>query len=109
MRFATYFRPWIVGSIGNGSILCSDCESPCRFLGQRIAVLQKRDDNGWKELRQHIDEQRDFHRVRNAQLDTRRKHELEKRIAELQRKPENKERDELINCLRDELESLNSK
>jgi hypothetical protein len=41
-------------------------------------------------------------------LDTRRKHELEKRIAELHRRPENKERDGLINRLLDELESIKS-
>ena len=107
-RFATYFQPWIVGSIGNGSILCPDCERPCRFLGHRIAVPPKRDDNGWKQLRQYIDERRDFNCDRKAQLDTRRKHELEKRIAELHRRPENKERDGLINRLLDELESIKS-
>lgn len=107
-RFAIHCRHWSVGSIGNGFVLCPGCERPCRFLGHRIAVPPKSDNNGWKQLRQYIDECRDSHRDRKAQLDTQRKHELEKRIAELQRKPENKERDGLINRLRGELESIKS-
>ena len=105
-RFATFFRPWIVGSIGNGTILCPECKKPCRFLGHKIAVPPKRDENSWKDLREYINDRRELYRDRKAQIDIRRKHELERRIVELQLRPENKVRDGLIKKLREELENI---
>lgn len=105
-RSGTYFRPWIVGSIGDGTILCPECKRPCRFLGHKIAVPAKRDDNGWIQLREYINEWQGMYRDRKAEADVRRKHEIERRILELQGRPENKERDRLIKELREELDQL---
>lgn len=106
-RFATFLRSWIVGSIGNGSITCNTCHKPCRFLGHRIAIPDERDDRAWRKLAASINESYPMQRHGMAQLDTRRKHEIERRIIELQQRPCNADRDALILELQDELKELN--
>ena len=106
-RLATYFLPWIVGSIGNGKIICPECKRSCRFLGHKIAVPAKRDDNGWKQLRKYVNERHCQYRTLEAESNTRKKHEIERRIQEIQDRPKNKDREQLVKKLHEELEQLN--
>ncbi len=106
-RFVTFLRSWIIGSVGDRSITCTSCQKPCRFLGHRIDIPDERDDRGWRKLAASINETYSMQRDGMAKLDTRRKHQIERRIIELQERPANADRDELILELQTELKELN--
>ena len=60
----------------------------------------------WKELRDYVTERYRANFDGRAEARTRRKHEIERRIQELQSRTENKERDRLIKDPREELDSI---
>lgn len=66
----------------------------------------KRDGNAWKKLREYVNERRHSHLANLAKAQALRQHRIERRIAELQERPPNKERDRLIKKLREALEAL---
>jgi len=105
-RLLTFYKPWLVGDTWGGAVKCPQCQNPCKFLGHKIAIPPKRDDVAWHELREYVTARYRSHVDGRAEAYTRRKHEIERRIIELQSRAENKERDRLIKDLRDELESI---
>lgn len=60
----------------------------------------------WGELRDYVTARHQSHYDGRAEASTRRQHEIERRLIELQSRVENKERDRLIRNLREELESI---
>jgi hypothetical protein len=105
-RLLTFYKPWLVGDTWDGAVKCPECQKPCKFLGHKIAIPPKRDDVAWGELRDYVTARYQSHCDGRAEASTRRKHEIERRIIELQSRDESKERDRLINNLREELESI---
>ena len=83
---------------------CSGCGRPLACIGTKIAVPAKSAEQEWQRLRARIagvaQEFRERENVRSVQE----KHAIEKRIAELERLPKNKDRDRLIKSLRQQLQ-----
>lgn len=69
-------------------------------------IPNKKDDRGWRELRNQINESYPLQRDQMAKYATQRKHQIERRILELQDRPANADRDTLIQELRTEMEQL---
>ncbi len=105
-RLLTFYKPWLVGDTWGGAVKCPECQNPCKFLGHKIAIPPQRDDAAWKELRDYVTARYRTHFAVRAEASTRRKHEIERRILELQSRSDNKERKRLIQILRDELDSI---
>lgn len=105
-RMVIYMRPWILGSTGAEKVKCPNCKESCRFIGPDTEVPPKRDDTAWGNLRDRIRESRARHSDSQSMLDTKKKHKIERRIIELESRPENAERSRLIKDLRDELQAL---
>jgi len=105
-RLVTYYRPWLIGAKGDETVKCPSCNQPCRFLGPSIRIPAKGNDAAWDQLRAEVMELRDTLSVQRQKQNTRRKHQLERLVLDLERRPKNKERDLLIDQLRNELVEL---
>lgn len=105
-RMIIYFRPWLFGSTGVGNVKCPNCKRLCRFIGPDTKVPPKRDDSGWAQLRATVRESRMLTSDAQRVTGTRRKHEIEQRIIQLESRPASAERNRLVKQLRDELDDL---
>ena len=63
-------------------------------------------DDAWNELRAQVAEFRSSLSVERQKQNTHRKHQLERLIQDLERRPQNKDRDALITQMRNELVGL---
>ncbi len=106
LRMVAFWRPWVVGSKGNEHVKCPQCKEACRFLGPKITVPPKRDKAAWEKLRTQIMKSKRYWSDRSREQKTKRKHEIEKRLQELGRKPKSSGRDHLIKILQNELAEL---
>jgi hypothetical protein len=106
VRRQTLFRPSSVGDKGNESVKCPECNQPCRFLGTKISIPPKRDVDEWKQLRRYVIERRTSLVEQQSEQNTHRKHDIERRIRDLENRPKNKQRNSLIKQLQDELANL---
>ena len=107
-RLLAFYKPWLIGDTWGGAVKCPECRKPCKFLGHKIAIPPKRDDAAWKELYEYVTERYRASRDGDAEASTRRKHEIERRIQELENRTPNKERDRLIKDLREELDAIST-
>ncbi|MCA9044706.1 MAG: hypothetical protein KDA69_10330 [Planctomycetaceae bacterium] len=105
-RQVAYFRPWVIGSKGDGQVKCPECKEACNFLGPKIAVPPKRDKAGWEKLRSLVMEAKLYWHDRIRRQKAERKHQIERQIQELIHRPENEGRKRFIESLRKELEEL---
>lgn len=83
---------------------CSSCGKPCRCIGTKIPVPPKQDEHAWQVLRESLRQARTDAQQRQYITRIRRRHGLEKRIGELQRRPLNDGRERLLRILRRQLE-----
>ena len=84
-------------------MLCLTCDRPCYCLGHRIELPKKNDTAGWKQLQGWCEDRQKAIRDQNDQTQTRRRHEIEKRILELQSRPSNPDRERRIKALQKQL------
>jgi len=83
---------------------CPDCGAECRYLGYKIRVPDRSDVRAWQVLREDLNRSK-LRRMETAALEaTRRKHAIEKKIAELKARPHEKERARLIRDLERRIE-----
>ena len=108
---------------------CPDCSTPMRFVSQKFRPPKKTDDKSWAvssllilngftyyTIRDvngmaipyptTIDDAKRFinaHQSRAGELQTKRKHEIEKQIADLESRPPNQQRTSMICKLKQEL------
>jgi hypothetical protein len=82
------------------SVPCSKCGGARQFLGPSIEIPPKRDVAGWNRLREEVAK---FHVAaveEKFKQEIRRRHDLEKRIRELESRARSAGRDKLIKQLR---------
>lgn len=82
---------------------CPQCGQAARCLGTKIRIPAKDDDRAWQSLLASIRERRLAAVERMELMRVRRRHELERHIAELEARPANKGRQRTIQLLRKEL------
>jgi hypothetical protein len=102
-RLSTHLHPESFGTQGNGSVRCPKCREACSYLGPTIEIPPKRNVLKWKALRENI------FRLGTAAVDVqfknsvRRRHAFEQWIRELESRPSDAKRNELIKELRSSL------
>ena len=87
------------------AVPCPQCGRASRCLGTKIRIPTKADDRAWQALRSSIREQRLAAVERMERMRVRRRHRLERQIAELEARPANEGRERAIQRLREELAS----
>jgi len=105
-RQIAFYRPWLIGEKWDDRVKCPECKNACRFLGPKITVPPKRDKTAWDKLRLAVIDSKLYWNEQSRKQKTKRKHEIEKQIQEIQRRPINDARDRLIKTLRQELAEL---
>ncbi len=100
-RRVTYDRPETIGMKGN--VKCQNCGELVYFIGPSIKVPPKRKIKAWKDLHKSIFSIRQEYQIQLAKQSVRVRHRLEKEMANLKAKPENKERARLIKEYSNEL------
>jgi hypothetical protein len=97
-RPATYGRETLTESVA-----CPECGRECFNLGYKIRVPKRRDDRAWEELRAQIFDAEEEQAEEAAADSVRLQHTLEQRIAELESRPSDPQRERLIRDLRRQL------
>lgn len=90
----------------DGEVPCVECGAPCRGIGYRIPVPPRDNPRAWESLRDSLDEMERERREEAKRARVRRVHELERRIEELARLPDNPGRRRLVRDLGEELDEL---
>jgi uncharacterized Zn finger protein (UPF0148 family) len=90
----------------NGEVQCSTCGRPCRYVGTRIRVPAREKKAAWEELRDSLRAAKLKEDLRREHARVRRRHELEKRVADLESKPANPSRSRQIRELKEQLAGL---
>lgn len=85
---------------------CPDCRRPCRNFGTRLRVPAHDDLPAWRRLREwaqqvHLDSQ-----ARAQRTTVRTRHNLEHRIATLEKRPDNPGRAAILSRLRKRLDEI---
>ncbi len=88
------------------AVPCPQCGHACRCLGTKIRIPAKGDERAWRDLRVGISEQRLADQERSDRMRARRRHRLERQIAELEARPANEGRDRALQLLRERLASM---
>ena len=88
------------------AVPCPQCGRDCLCLGTKIRIPPRGDDKAWKELRVSIREGR-FSALQLAEnMRARRRHYLERKIADLESRPAKEGRAKTLKLLREELASM---
>jgi hypothetical protein len=87
------------------AVPCPHCGQVSRCLGTKIRIPTQGDDRAWQTLRSSVREQRLVAVERRERMRVRRRHRLEREIAELEARPANEGRARTIQRLREELAS----
>jgi len=87
------------------AVPCPKCGQGARYLGTKIRIPSKGDDRAWQALRSSVREWRIAAVERMERMRVRRRHVLERQIAELETRPANEGRERTIRRLREELAS----
>jgi hypothetical protein len=87
------------------AVPCPQCGRACRCLGTYIRIPAKSNDSAWRDLRVSIREQRLAAQERMDRLRVRRRHRLERQIADLEARPTIEGRDRALQLLRERLAS----
>jgi hypothetical protein len=87
-------------------VLCPHCGQACRCLGTRIRIPSKTDERAWQELRDSIRAARLGDAEQWQRMRVRRRHRLERQIADLEARPSNEGRARSLQQLREKLASL---
>ena len=85
-------------------VKCPTCARRCEYLGRKIPVPPKSKVVAWRELREQFATARTNWALRQERESVRRRHELEKRILDLEARPANPSRTRQIEELRRELD-----
>ena len=88
------------------AVPCPQCGRACRCLGTKIRIPAKGDERAWRDLRVGIREQLLADQERSERMRARRRHRLERQIAELEARPANEGRAGALHLLRERLASL---
>jgi hypothetical protein len=88
------------------AVPCPQCGRACQCLGTKIRIPSKGDERAWQDLRVGIREQRIADVERSERMRVRRRHRLERQIAELEARPTNEGRARTLHLLREQLASL---
>src|SRR5215468_8554564 len=86
-------------------VRCPTCGQRCQYLGRKIPVPPKAKVATWRALRASMATVRVNWALRQQRDAVKRRHALEKSIAELEARPSNASRDHLLNKLRRELDA----
>jgi hypothetical protein len=76
-----------------------------RYLGYKIPVPPKRDENTWDALREQLNQERHDHQQQSLERAVRRRHDLEQEIERLESLPTNPGRQKAIRLLRKQLDT----
>jgi hypothetical protein len=87
------------------AVPCPQCGRACCCLGTKIRIPAKGDEPAWRDLRDGIREQRLADHERIERMRVRRRHRLERQIADLEARPPNEGRAKALQLLRDRLAS----
>jgi hypothetical protein len=87
------------------AVPCPQCGQVSRCLGTKIRIPTKGDDREWETLRSSLREQRLVAVERMERIRVRRRHRLERQIAELEARPANEGRARMIERLQEKLAS----
>ncbi len=88
------------------AVPCPQCGRDCRCLGTKIRIPSKGDVRAWQDLRDGTLAARLANAERLGRMKARRRHQLERRIADLEAHPINERRTRMLHRLREELASL---
>jgi hypothetical protein len=86
-------------------VACPQCGQASRCLGTKLRIPTKGDDRSWHALRSSIRKQRLATLEYSKRMRVRRRHRLERQIAELEALPANEGRESAIQRLRGKLAS----
>src|SRR3954470_5392579 len=86
-------------------VKCPSCGQRCQYLGRKIPVPAKSKLAAWRDLRASMATVRANWALRQERQGVRRRHEVEKRIMEVESRPAHPSRDKLLADLRRELVS----
>jgi hypothetical protein len=84
-------------------VRCPECSGRCQCLGRKIPVPPRSKVAAWKELREAVRLTRARYEERRTREAVRERHDIEKKIAEMERRPANASRDRLLRELRERL------
>lgn len=88
------------------TVSCSQCGTDMVYLGDKIEIPQKRDDQGWDSLREWLGQVRRNYEQATFKQWVRRRHDLEQEIERLASMPANPGRTKAISLLRKQLDAL---
>jgi hypothetical protein len=89
-----------------GPVACRQCGAPGRCLGTQIRVPARVDERAWRELRARLRDARSARAEAAVYSRVRRRHQLERQIAELEARPANEARTVAIRRAKDPLAAL---